>query len=71
MGEPPLLFMAAGCEDRLAAYIRQLVRRWPEGSVINEAAAAVGRVSSGAVAVAWAALQLLPHSCQQWQEVCP
>jgi hypothetical protein len=72
MGERPLLFTAAGCGDRVAAHVRQLVRGWPHataaaGAVESEAAP----VLRGAVATAWAALQLLPHSCDQWQEVKP
>ena len=73
MGEPPLLFTAAGCGDCLAARVRQLARSWPDGgpaatgSVSDKAAL----VSRGDVAVAWAALQLLPHSCERWQEVRP
>ena len=73
-GEPPLLFTAAGCGDRLATRTRQLARSWPEGRTAVGAAAAgsneAAPVSLGDVAVAWAALQLLPHSCERWQEVC-
>ncbi len=67
------MFTAAGCGDRLAARVRQLTRSWPESGTAAAASAVVSSeaapVSRGDIAMAWAVLQLLPHSCERWQEV--
>lgn len=59
-GTVPLLLAAGGCGPAVAARICATVSAWP---------AAGGDVSVRGVALAWGALQCLPHACGRSEEV--